>query len=409
MGEERWNWQTAIDVHRYPDPLHLFILANILKRPIIVVKGRDDADGAFSFCVGARDVDYSGVYLPLLWDASLCVKSPLVFAFHRGQFLPLIGRENEEFVSEEAARNCLPAVRAVPLVTSDLVPLPVLFLLAEEEKAAFDLQKKYMELTEISLTSSNAVSAVLSARLQYEGLDEGADVQSICLRNNTAPNGKILPGSCVTSAAASVDREAGRANCHGDSQFQNPSCPVEGCGHYGQWEYDWMCSRCFVHHGRPAVVAPSDPEVCLSDPSAPPASIISRTLPGGVIHLPYHAYQEEPSIVYELCQHLNCSNFVSKYTRPFCYEHVEASESSKSAQREDDMTSQAAVRRGDWTRARAPHERSHAIREPYGKLKTLSTSSWHLMLLIFIAFMKISLVVLLYTCKVAKLIFCNKM
>lgn len=69
------------------EQLHVFALAHILRRPIIVygvkyVKSfRGEALGYARF---------EGVYLPLLWEQSFCIRTPIALGYTRGHFSALV-------------------------------------------------------------------------------------------------------------------------------------------------------------------------------------------------------------------------------------------------------------------------------------------------------------------------------
>eukprot|EP00117_Sycon_ciliatum_P013287 scpid31501/ scgid14008/ Ubiquitin thioesterase Zranb1; Zinc finger Ran-binding domain-containing protein 1 len=97
VDEVQWRSDFAQLQHRASSPgasleqLHIFALAHILRRPIVVygikfVKSfRGDNLGLARF---------QGVYLPLLWDPEFCWCSPLTLAYTRGHFSALVPLEN---------------------------------------------------------------------------------------------------------------------------------------------------------------------------------------------------------------------------------------------------------------------------------------------------------------------------
>lgn len=64
------------------DSVHLFALANIYKRPIIVV-----ADEYHYINKTAR---FSGIYLPILYEPHECEKLPLIIAYNQGHFSAMV-------------------------------------------------------------------------------------------------------------------------------------------------------------------------------------------------------------------------------------------------------------------------------------------------------------------------------
>jgi hypothetical protein len=129
------------------DSLQVFTMANILRRPVVVL---------------TSDSDCGGIYLPLLWEAENCVKHPVVLAFHQGRFVPLVGSSGHSYTDK--AFDC------VPLVTSKFEPLRVWFLLESEEQYAHELTQRYMKLSEVNYTNVHNINMILAAQLKYESL-----------------------------------------------------------------------------------------------------------------------------------------------------------------------------------------------------------------------------------------------
>jgi len=130
------------------DQLQVFILANVLRRPIVVLAASDNV---------------RGVYLPVLFDAAVCVKHPIVLSYHQSRFVPLVGS------SGPSNMEC--AMDFVPLITSQYEPLRVWFLLNAEEHLVSDLQQRHMDLADMNLTGVRSVNYILSAKLKYRNLD----------------------------------------------------------------------------------------------------------------------------------------------------------------------------------------------------------------------------------------------
>ena len=93
------------------EQLHIFVLAHVLRRPIIVygvkyVKSwRGENLGYARFEGNAeflREIESSqfphfpGVYLPLLWETSFCSRSPIALGYTRGHFCGLVPPEPVE-------------------------------------------------------------------------------------------------------------------------------------------------------------------------------------------------------------------------------------------------------------------------------------------------------------------------
>ncbi|XP_031350268.1 ubiquitin thioesterase trabid isoform X2 [Photinus pyralis] len=96
LEEGQWetDWTSLLSLASQPgtslEQLHIFALAHILRRPIIVygvkfVKSfRGEALGYARF---------EGVYLPLLWEQSFCDRTPIALGYSRGHFSALVPLE----------------------------------------------------------------------------------------------------------------------------------------------------------------------------------------------------------------------------------------------------------------------------------------------------------------------------
>lgn len=96
LDEYQWqrDWAVVLSLASQPgaslEQTHIFALAHILRRPIIVygvkyVKSfRGETLGLAKF---------QGVYLPLLWECSFCWKTPVALGYTRGHFSALVSME----------------------------------------------------------------------------------------------------------------------------------------------------------------------------------------------------------------------------------------------------------------------------------------------------------------------------
>eukprot|EP00118_Oscarella_pearsei_P025112 m.307535 g.307535 ORF g.307535 m.307535 type:complete len:816 (+) comp42412_c0_seq1:97-2544(+) len=116
------------------EEIHIFALANVLRRPIIVLSQRSiyDVSG-----VAIQPITMGGIYLPLLCDSFTSCKTPIVIGFADGHFSPLV------FIKED--RDDL--LQVVPLVHSDMSEFSVNFALPHENPS--DLCEEYLELIDI--------------------------------------------------------------------------------------------------------------------------------------------------------------------------------------------------------------------------------------------------------------------
>ncbi|KTG41369.1 hypothetical protein cypCar_00016184 [Cyprinus carpio] len=108
LREEQWqeDWAFILSLASQPgaslEQTHVFVLAHILRRPIIVygVKYYKSFRGE---TLGYTR--FQGVYLPLLWEQSFCWKSPIALGYTRGHFSALVAMENDGYDNRGAGAN----------------------------------------------------------------------------------------------------------------------------------------------------------------------------------------------------------------------------------------------------------------------------------------------------------------
>ncbi|KAK3727038.1 hypothetical protein QZH41_012561, partial [Actinostola sp. cb2023] len=141
LDEDQWeqDWASILSLASQPgtslEQTHVFALAHILRRPIIIygvkyVKSfRGETLGLARF---------QGVYLPLLWEKSFCWKNPVVLGYTRGHFSALVAMEidtdstNDIGAHAHVESNDNVHVTFLPLVDHEGRLLPVHFLSAAQ-------------------------------------------------------------------------------------------------------------------------------------------------------------------------------------------------------------------------------------------------------------------------------------
>ncbi|XP_038219771.1 ubiquitin thioesterase trabid [Zerene cesonia] len=113
--------------------LHVFALAHVLRRPVLVY-GVDVVNSFRGEALGyAR---FQGIYLPLLWDAEFCSKSPLCLGYTRGHFSALVPLEpyahRHDYICREPTEDDSEDMTFLPLTDSEGKLLPVHFLTCDE-------------------------------------------------------------------------------------------------------------------------------------------------------------------------------------------------------------------------------------------------------------------------------------
>ncbi|XP_041729930.2 OTU domain-containing protein 7B isoform X3 [Coregonus clupeaformis] len=102
-------------VYESLEEFHVFVLAHVLRRPIVVVADtmlRDSGGEAFA------PIPFGGIYLPLEVPAAKCHRSPLVLAYDQAHFSALVSMEQKDGSKEQVV---------IPLTDSEHKMLPVHF------------------------------------------------------------------------------------------------------------------------------------------------------------------------------------------------------------------------------------------------------------------------------------------
>lgn len=132
LDEEQWqnDWGNLLSLASQPgaslEQLHIFALAHIFRRPIIVygiklVKSFRGED------IGLAR--FEGVYLPLLWDPSFCSRSPIALGYTRGHFSALVPTEPySSRLEASSAVNDEEDVTFLPLMDCEMKMLPIHFI-----------------------------------------------------------------------------------------------------------------------------------------------------------------------------------------------------------------------------------------------------------------------------------------
>lgn len=102
-------------VYESLEEFHVFVLAHVLRRPVVVVADtmlRDSGGEAFA------PIPFGGIYLPLEVPVSQCHRSPLVLAYDQAHFSALVSMEQKENAKDQAV---------IPLTDSEHKLLPLHF------------------------------------------------------------------------------------------------------------------------------------------------------------------------------------------------------------------------------------------------------------------------------------------
>ncbi|XP_078372185.1 uncharacterized protein LOC144655885 isoform X2 [Oculina patagonica] len=251
--EEQWNheWEEVIrhiSQTEFPfgrngaqfgslEEIHIFVLANILRRTIIVLS---DETLRGPYGDSYSPINFGGIYLPLLWDSVDCVKSPLVIGYANGHFTAVVNIEDGKLDlgnenNPSGSNNC---IHAVPLVKYDGMPLPVHFLYDQEVPFASDRLRQYLDCAKVPFSSNpgEARQTVLVAKLHFSE-------QPRCMK-------ELIEGY-FTKAMEEHERVLRHSQLHPQLQpgtrqpaLQIVPCQTPGCSFYGCTETGNRCSQC---------------------------------------------------------------------------------------------------------------------------------------------------------------------
>lgn len=146
-------------VYESLEEFHVFVLAHVIQRPIIIVADtilKDSSGEALA------PIPFGGIYLPLECDAGHCYRSPLLLTYDAAHFSALVPME--ESVKEKSG---LPV--AIPIVGPTFEKLPIHFsidpginynweknnasiIMSEESK--LNLLKRYLDMEKLPITFS---------------------------------------------------------------------------------------------------------------------------------------------------------------------------------------------------------------------------------------------------------------
>ncbi|TRY65232.1 hypothetical protein DNTS_014046 [Danionella cerebrum] len=146
------------------EDIHIFVLSNILRRPIIVIA--DQVLRSMKSGSSFSPLNVGGVYLPLLWPPGECYQYPIVLGYHSQHFAPLI-----------TIQDSGPEIRAVPLITpgrGGFEDLRLHFLTEKEQQDKEKLLKDYLTLMEIPVVGLgyDPTQIITAARLDEGNLPE---------------------------------------------------------------------------------------------------------------------------------------------------------------------------------------------------------------------------------------------
>ena len=268
-GQWRQEWETVVrqassaptataTLHSLEE-FHVFVLANVLRRPVIMYASQKMR--SFNSGGTMQTINFHGVYLPLLWAPNGCKKDPLPLSYQGGHFSAL--------VVVDSSQQYRDGKLVLPLVDCSGCRLPVRFMLQGEYQN--ELLNDYLSLIDIpdSHTQQMVPCATMSvntkpvyhdrlvgafidachtaylARQQqllqqpysqggnYSGYSGGSGMDGRYATTTTTP----IEASYSTAAKQQtnipqVGEQGGKIKC------------INNCGMFGDPETAGLCSRC---------------------------------------------------------------------------------------------------------------------------------------------------------------------
>ena len=157
--------QSAAVPHRFLESIHVYTMANILRRPVIIMT--DPTMRTFSG-MSLQDNDMGGIYLPLEWSWRDTNRTPILIGYFNSHFCPLLfGDPPNQAVSGVFQKKHL-----APLVNGRFEQLPVRFLLEGEEPEVGELLRKYLKVKETVMQVNGSVQNILCAELEISNLPD---------------------------------------------------------------------------------------------------------------------------------------------------------------------------------------------------------------------------------------------
>uniref|UniRef100_A0A182W151 ubiquitinyl hydrolase 1 n=1 Tax=Anopheles minimus TaxID=112268 RepID=A0A182W151_9DIPT len=141
------DWNTLLSLASHPgsslEQLHIFALAHIMRRPIIVY--------GVKYVKSFRGEDiglarFEGVYLPLLWEQSFCITSPIALGYTRGHFSALV--PTDPYSRIDATRDDREDITFLPLMDCEMKLLPIHFMTKNEIGREEMLLRQWLEVCE---------------------------------------------------------------------------------------------------------------------------------------------------------------------------------------------------------------------------------------------------------------------
>ncbi|KAJ8372552.1 hypothetical protein AAFF_G00281570 [Aldrovandia affinis] len=232
------------------EDIHIFVLSNILRRPIIVIA--DQVLRSMKSGSSFSPLSVGGIYLPLHWPPGDCYKYPIMLGYNSHHFAPLI-----------TVRDSSPEIRAVPLSTpgrGGFEDLKAHFLLEKEQQRRSQLIGEYLELLEIPVSGLclNTTQIIHAARLDEGNLPKDMDLMEDYLqlvnheykrweedREPAWQPRPQRPPPFSVSQLSLVEIRCATPSLSLYSETHAMKCKTAGCLFTLSVEHQGLCERCY--------------------------------------------------------------------------------------------------------------------------------------------------------------------
>ena len=249
-----------------------------------------------------QENDIRGIYLPLEWKSEETYKSPIVLCFNMNHFCPLL-MQRDVPNGTSLGRNLL------PLYNSELKPLPVKYILADEEGS--DLVRSYLNVTSIMYMHNNKNVKVPCVRVEHREIYDDINIikrhREHCeiLLNEYQSNSPLRRNVLLKQNKNNQAQKPVQQEQHLNKSA--PKCVSPSCEMYGDPDTGNMCYQCYLQYTREE--AKRTGEIVREEPSAPPTPV-DENYQSGV----------DLSMIGEDCKTPGCVYRCSVTTYPYCHE-----------------------------------------------------------------------------------------
>ena len=263
LEEHQWQgeWRTMVDQASTNIPslesledFHIFVLANVLRRPIVMYaapKLRSQATGGT-----LQQINFHGIYLPLLWDPHSCKKDPLPLAYYGGHFVALVAVEYPQQFNKGSF--------TLPLVDFHGQTLPVRFLLSMEDPTA--MMMDYLRVVSVSghnspyITSTSVICASLTTAPQPAYLESllSGFIDACGNALHAYGNQPRQPQPAAPQQDYNQFDQPPLSSQPNQPYYGNASAPrtvsqgrvkcINHCGMYGDPDKGGLCVQCYQKH-----------------------------------------------------------------------------------------------------------------------------------------------------------------